>query len=207
MKKRISMILLFLLLFQLAACSSGKNGDANRLTKEGVAPYELTEQESYLLQSFGLGDGAKAISFLAPEQAVSMEVNVYFLGEDQQWEKRDGGSISLGTAVADAEQTSGIFTVKANPDHSLDIRVNGAGSMSFSTAPVPMEREDEVTAAAFLKEFQQIELGREIPVAIMVYDSGTEMSSFSAQDYFEQSKFEGMDLVQAVTLTFSAKGS
>jgi len=51
-------------------------------------------------------------------------------------------------------------------------------------------------------QFQGIEMDKEIPVAIMVYDSGTIMRSYSLQDYFEPSKFEGMDLVQVVTLTF-----
>jgi hypothetical protein len=54
----------------------------------------------------------------------------------------------------------------------------------------------------FLQEFQRIEMDKEIPVAFMVYDSGTIMRSYSLQDYFEPSKFEGMDLVQVVTLTF-----
>lgn len=34
---------------------------------------------------------------------------------------------------------------------------------------------------------------------------GTIMRSYSLQDYFEPSKFEGMDLVQVVTLTFRSE--
>lgn len=37
------------------------------------------------------------------------------------------------------------------------------------------------------------------------FKSGTIMRSYSLQDYFEPSKFEGMDLVQVVTLTFRSE--
>jgi len=56
-----------------------------------------------------------------------------------------------------------------------------------------------------LQEFQRIEMDNEIPIAFMVYDSGTIMRSYSLQDYFKPSIFEGMDLVQVVTLTFRSE--
>ncbi|MDE6220383.1 MAG: hypothetical protein K2G51_08170, partial [Lachnospiraceae bacterium] len=56
---------------------------------------------------------------------------------------------------------------------------------------------------SFLDSFQDIALNTEIPIAVMVYDSGTRMQSYTPQDYFEPSKFEEMDLVQVVTLEFS----
>ena len=56
----------------------------------------------------------------------------------------------------------------------------------------------------FLEEFREMELDEEAPVAVMAYDSGTRMRSFSTEDYFEPSKFEGIDLVQAVTLEFTS---
>ncbi len=57
----------------------------------------------------------------------------------------------------------------------------------------------------FLQEFPRIEIDKEIPIAFMVYDSGTIMRSYSLQDYFEPSIFEGMDLVQVVTLIFRSE--
>jgi len=58
---------------------------------------------------------------------------------------------------------------------------------------------------AYLPESQEIELNMEIPVAILVYDSGTTMRSYAPEQYFTPEDFEGMDLVQAVTLRFSDK--
>lgn len=39
----------------------------------------------------------------------------------------------------------------------------------------------------------------------MAYDDGSSMRSYTLQDYFYPSKFDGMDLVQVVTLTFTDK--
>ena len=54
-----------------------------------------------------------------------------------------------------------------------------------------------------MKEAQKIELGKEIPVSVLVYDNGNSMRSYTTEDYFEPEKFKYMDLVQAVTLEFS----
>ena len=55
----------------------------------------------------------------------------------------------------------------------------------------------------FLTEFQEIELGKEIPVALLVYADGRGMRNHSLQEYFEPQNFAGMELVQVVTLTFT----
>ena len=66
-----------------------------------------------------------------------------------------------------------------------------------------LDAETMASTKGFLQEFQKIEINKEIPVALMVYDSGTSMRSYSLKDYFDPSKFDGMDLVQVVTLTFA----
>lgn len=53
-----------------------------------------------------------------------------------------------------------------------------------------------------MKEAQKIELGKEIPVSVLVYDNGNSMRSYTTEDYFEPEKFKDMDLVQAVTSEF-----
>ena len=55
----------------------------------------------------------------------------------------------------------------------------------------------------FLESFENIELNAEIPVAVMLCGSGTRMPGCTPQDYFDPSKFEGIDFAQAVTLEFS----
>jgi hypothetical protein len=48
-----------------------------------------------------------------------------------------------------------------------------------------------------------IEINKEIPIAIMIYDTGVMMRAYSLEDFFSPSRFEKMNLVQAVTLTFT----
>lgn len=60
-----------------------------------------------------------------------------------------------------------------------------------------------VSFRGFLTEFEEVELNKEIPVPIMIYDNGTSMKTYCMDDFFFTSTFESVDLVQAVTLTFT----
>ncbi|HIT65474.1 MAG TPA: hypothetical protein IAC37_13725 [Candidatus Ventrimonas merdavium] len=88
----------------------------------------------------------------------------------------------------------------------MDFHISCAGQGSFSTEEITLEETPLGSTKSYLEEFLSIGLNQEIPVAVMVYDSGTEMKSYTPQDYFEPSVFQGMDLVQVVTVLFSEKG-
>src|SRR5690606_31936681 len=90
-------------------------------------------------------------------------------------------------------------------NYAIDFNINASGRASYKTDEIVLDTETMASTKGFLQKFQKIELNKEMPVAIMVYDSGTSMRSYSLQDYFDPSKFEGMDLVQVVTLTFTDK--
>lgn len=67
-------------------------------------------------------------------------------------------------------------------------------------------QEEDIVAftRTFLSRREKIVLNREIPVALLVYDQEGSMSGHALKDYFApETEFEGMSLVQAVTLTFS----
>lgn len=85
----------------------------------------------------------------------------------------------------------------------IEFHINMAGQGAFSTHSVDENEEYVAEGKAFLKEAQKIELGKEIPVAILVYDNGNSMNSYTTEDYFEPEKLKDMDLVEAVTLEFS----
>ena len=89
-------------------------------------------------------------------------------------------------------------------DLNININING-GRASYKTEKLTFDSEGIASTIRFLTEFNNIELNKEIPVAVMVYDSGSSIQSYSLQDYFEPSKFKGMDLAQFVTLTFTDK--
>lgn len=204
MKKAISVVIILLMVLILAACS-GKSDPSLALTKEGVAPYELSEREANLLQSLGIKDTSQIISFKAPKEAIALNVNVYRLGDDGKWVNYGGGGMSIGEEKEPVDLLLGSVSLQLRDNYSIAFNINsgGGGTASYKTDEITLDSSVIASAKGFLREYQSIELNKEIPVAIMVYDDGTSMKSYSLQDYFEPSRFEGMDLVQIVTLVFS----
>lgn len=202
MKRLISAVLLIMTVVMLGACSS-ETDRAKRLSKEGIAPYELSESEKYLLRSFGMEGTSQIIAFHAPKEAISLEVNVYRLGDDETWEIMGGGGLSIGTNREPIDQLIGTFTMQLRENHAIDFNVTAGGRASYKSDEIPLDSETAASLRCFLPQFQEIALNTEIPVALMVYESDADIRSYCLQDYFEPSKFAGMDLVQAVTLEFT----
>lgn len=184
-----------------SACANN-NGKLESLTKEGIAPCQLSNREILLLQSFNMEKTSHIIEFNAPAEAISLSVNIYQLNTGN-WDIIDGGAISIGDEREPINSLKGTFAMKINDDYTIDYIINCAGLASYKTKGLTVETEIASSANLFLQDFQEIEVNKEIPVALMVYDNGTSMRSFSLQDYFEPSVFEGMDVVRAITLTFS----
>ncbi len=204
MKRVFSIMLLLSIMVTLAACSS-ESDLPKTLDKEGIAPYELSESEKYILQSFNMDGTSQIISFNAPKAAIALNVTVYHLEEDETWSSIGGGGISIGTDRKPIDQLTGTFTMQLKENYSIDFVINAGGLASYKTDEILLDNEIMASVKGFLQKFQDITINKEIPVALMVYDSGTSMRSYSLQDYFEPSKFQGMDLVQVVTLEFSNK--
>lgn len=201
-KRFFSLILIFIIVMALVACSN-KTDSPKLLAKEGIIPYELSESEKYILQSFGIEGNSQIISFHAPKEAITLHVNVYRLGCGENWNNIGGGGISIGADRKPIDQLTGTFTMQLKENYAIDFNINSGGRASFKTDEIILDTETMVFTKGFLQELQKIEINKEIPVALMVYDSGTSMKNYSVQDYFEASNFDGMDLVQVVTLTFT----
>lgn len=200
MKRTILAVTLAGCLALLTACAG--SGELPRLpAKEGVAPYELSESEQYILEAFDMAGTSQILSFKAPEAAVALHINVCRLEEGGTWDRIGGGSILLGADRKPEDRLAGTFTMRLEEDHGMALTVTTRGRAAFRTEG--MGGGEMMSATLFLQEFQEIALNTELPVALLVYDSGTSMRSFSMEDYFEPAKFADMDLVQAVTLEFS----
>ncbi|WP_069999947.1 hypothetical protein [Cellulosilyticum sp. I15G10I2] len=204
MRKFFSVVLIVVMVIALAGCLGNKD-TSTLLNKEGIAPFKLTERESYLLQSFGMENNSQIITFNAPKEAITIEANVYRLNDRDDWESIGGGAMSLGNERIPVDKLTGTFTTLLNENYTIDFHINCSGRGSYTTNDIDVASEYMVSSKTFLREFQDIEINKEIPVAIMVYDSGPRMQSYSLQDYFEPSRFDQMDLVQVVTLTFTDK--
>lgn len=201
-KRLIGAVLLISVMVTLAACSN-KSDLPMTLDEEGIAPYELSDSEKYILQSFGMDGTSQIISFHAPKETNSLYVNVYRLEDNEMWRNIGGGGVSLGTDRKPEDQLTGTFAMQLKENYSIDFHINASGLASYQTDEISLDTEPTASVKGFLQKYQTIEMNKEIPVALMVYDSGTSMRSYSLQDYFEPSKFEGMDFVQVVTLEFS----
>ena len=205
MKRKILFPLILIIIAMVIVACSNTTDSPKLLTKEGITPYDLSESEKYILQSFGMEGNSQIISFHAPKEAITLNVNVYRLEVDKSWKSIGGGAVSIGTDREPIDQLTGTFTMQLKENYAIDFNINTSGRASFKTNEIILDAETMASTKGFLQEFQKIEINKEIPVALMVYDSGTSMRSYSLQNYFEPSKFDGMDLVQVVTLTFTDK--
>ena len=188
MKKLLSLFLVVIFLFSAGACSNHIENN-KILSKKGISPYQLTERETNLLSFFDLENKSQIIEFHAPDEAISLSVNVYRLGDDGRWENTDGGAISIGVEREPVKTMEGIFTMRLQEAYAIEFVINsGGGKASYKTKELVLETEATAACKAFLEEFCEIELNQELPVALMVYDSGTTMKSYSLQDYFEPEK-------------------
>lgn len=205
-KKRLfPLILIFAILTTLTGCTS-KTDTPKLLTREGIMPYELSDSEKYILQSFGMEGNSHIISFHAPKEAITLNVNVYKLEDGISWSSIGNAAVSIGAEREPVEQLIGTFTMQLKENYAIDININmNASIASYKTDEIILDTETMASTKDFLQEFQEIQINKEIPVALMIYDNGTSMQSHSLQDYFTPSRFDGMDLVQAVTLTFTDK--
>ena len=205
MKKLVSIFLLFITMIMTSVSCSKAESNFKLLDKEGIAPYELSDRDKYLLQAFNMDNNYQIISFKAPKEAVTLRVNVYSLKDGSNWENLGECAVSIGSEREADEQSAGTFTMLLKENYSMDININADGRASYKIGELTFDSEGISSTKRFLTEFHDIELNKEIPVAVMVYDSGSSIQSYSLQDYFEPSKFKGMDLAQFVTLTFTDK--
>ena len=203
MKRLFTVILSVLIMIVLFGCSP-RLGENERINKEGVYPYPLSESDTYLLESLDLEKNVNRISFKAPQAAKSLKVQSYVLDENGKWDTISELHILSGNNDNSQSELEGTFSMLLKDDYSIDMHITAKGRFSQKGSPLDIESEFLASSRGFLTEYEEIELNKEIPVTIMIYDNGS-INPYSMDDFFTPSTFEGMDLVQAVTLTFTGK--
>lgn len=200
MKKFFVLSLMMIVTIVLSACSNNA-GELKSLSKEGIAPYKFSENDTYLLDSLGIKMDTNIVTFKAPKAARGLNINAYVLNDDGTWKDAGGLGISLD-ADAD-ERLEGTFAMLLKDNFAIDFNIHTKARSSFKTEALDVDFETMASAKGFLTDFQKIEMNKEIPVALMVYDDGNSIRTYELEDFFSPSVFEGMDLVQVVTLTFT----
>lgn len=123
--KRLFSLTLTLATVFLLAAGSNTTDSPNAQVKEGIAPYELSENEKYVLQSFGMEDNAQILAFHAPEEATALQVNVYRLDENDHWITI--GNSEVSTDPDSHEQMTGNFTMQLKENFAIDFNINLTG--------------------------------------------------------------------------------
>lgn len=194
-----------LLCLALAAVLALLTGCGNQTPQAGstLEPYELSQDQEELLELLGLSDTVGVIKFTGPEEATALSIDTYAL-QDGQWQATGGGQISREEA---GEPWEGLAAIQSREDYSIGLRVRTEGiASSYTTDAAAPESDPQGWALQFLDEEMPIVLGEPIPVALFLYSGDGSLRTHALTDFADPAVFdgEGLALVQAVTLTFTA---
>lgn len=193
-----------LLCLALAVVLALLTGCGNQTPQAGSAlgPYELSQDQEELLELLGLSDTVGVIKFTGAEEATALSIDTYEL-QDGQWQATGGGQISREEA---GEPWEGLAAIQSREDYSISLRVRTEGIASYTTDAAAPESDPQGWALQFLDEETPIVLGEPIPVALFLYSGDGSLRTHALTDFADPAAFdgEGLALVQAVTLTFTA---
>ena len=196
-KARLLCLALAVVLALLTGC-----GSQTPQAGSSLGPYELSQDQKELLELLGLSDRVGVIKFTGPEEATALSIDTYEL-QDGQWQATGGGQISWEEA---GEPWEGLAAIQSREDYSIGLRVRTEGIASYTTDAAAPESDPQGWALQFLDEETPIVLGEPIPVALFLYSGDGSLRTHALTDFADPAAFdgEGLALVQAVTLTFTA---
>lgn len=199
--RKIIAVMLCVCVLAFAGCSNTEDTTdkdtaaqgAKYLEKEGIAPYDLSEGEEYILNVMNIKKDALLVSYNAAENSKMLMVRVYNLN-DGQWDETG----NLAFVIAD-DNKQGTISIMEKDNYVLEL-----STISAYTESEKIDDENEYVQSqkTVINDFQNIELNKEIPVAIYINDSDTAGVPIELSEFSDPSNFEGIDLVRAVTFEF-----
>ena len=199
--RKIIAVMLCVCVLAFAGCSNTEDTTdkdtaaqgAKYLEKEGIAPYDLSEGEEYILNVMNIKKDALLVSYNATENSKMLMVRVYNLN-DGQWDETG----NLTFVIAD-DNKHGTISIMEKDNYVLELSTISASAKSEK---IDDENEYVQSQKTVINDFQNIELNKEIPVAIYIHDSDTAGVPIELSEFSDPSNFEGIDLVRAVTFEF-----
>lgn len=199
--RKIIAVMLCVCVLAFAGCSNTEDTTdkdtaaqgAKYLEKEGIAPYDLSEGEEYILNVMNIKKDTLLVSYNATENTKMLMVRVYNLN-DGQWDEIG----NLAFVIAD-DNKHGTISIMEKDNYVLELSTISASAKSEK---IDDENEYVQSQKAVINDFQNIELNKEIPVAIYINDSDTAGVPIELSEFSDPSNFEGIDLVRAVTFEF-----
>lgn len=203
-KKKVILIMTFIIVL-LTLWSLVKSEESiGKMYREGIEPFKLSESNKYILRSLDPLDNTQIIKFKAPKEAINMDINVYKLDKNNQWELIHSTGTGIGEDRQPIDQLEGTLTMQLMENQSIYFNtIIGGGSVSVTTSEVILDKTQKLSAKEFMKKFSNIEVDKEIPIAIMISSSGNTIRVFDLNSYYDVSRFQGLDFVQVVTLKFT----
>ena len=199
--RKIIAVMLCVCVLAFAGCSNTEDTTdkdtaaqgAKYLEKEGIAPYDLSEGEEYILDVMNIKKDALLVSYNATENSKMLMVRVYNLN-DVQWDETG----NLTFVIAD-DNKHGTISIMEKDNYVLELSTISASAKSEK---IDDENEYVQSQKTVINDFQNIELNKEMPVAIYINDSDTAGVPIELSEFSDPSNFEGIDLVRAVTFEF-----
>lgn len=199
--RKIIAVMLCVCVLAFAGCSNTEDTTdkdtaaqgAKYLEKEGIAPYDLSEGEEYILDVMNIKKDTLLVSYNATENSKMLMVRVYNLN-DGQWDEIG----NLAFVIAD-DNKHGTISIMEKDNYVLELSTISASAKSEK---IDDENEYVQSQKAVINDFQNIELNKEIPVAIYINDSDTAGVPIELSEFSDPSNFEGIDLVRVVTFEF-----
>lgn len=193
MKKFLISILSISIFFTLVGCSS-------LIDKGIVKSYKLDKDDKLILNLLNLEREAKIMSFKPPKKAKKLLVTFSKLNKDGNWETISDTEVNLDKEWGIKEEGYLSILIK---DKSL-IEANILTDSKF-TINIPSHFNDDnvlVSSRKFLDDFTRIEINKDLPVGIFLYNKDTFIPAYSLSNYFDTERFKNISYVEAISLKF-----
>jgi len=199
-KRYISLLLAALMALSLAGC--GAKDDKKTEGDMTVRPAQLSEEENALVELLGVELGNYHIFDFQVEGAKSVQIAAYELVGDE-WSPVTAGG---GTFIQEGAGRIALMFGKMNEGVSVRYQgENGGGGTKF--AMPGGDSAGMFYATSTLTSSTPVELEQEVPLAIQIATTQSEIHSYDVQ-YFgmprEYAK-HGYEHVYAITVTFSGQ--
>jgi len=195
LRKTITVIMTLLILITVSACT------AEQAPQMYIERAKLTEQEQDIVNLLGADVNQLIYDFKLDETVKSVSINTYEL-RDGEWVLINGGG---GLQFTDTEGRASIDFDSL--DEGLRIAIQSESNSSATAYTKDIEDDDSLIsrATSSLSDRTEIEYDKEIPLAVQIASSKSEVISYSVE-YFstpEEYAKHGYENVYAVTIIFS----
>ncbi|MBQ8201531.1 MAG: hypothetical protein IJZ74_07170 [Clostridia bacterium] len=200
MKRRLSLLLIVSFLLLLTACSKPVADGTDSYIGRAV----MTETETELVRLLGDHYPQQIFDFSVPETVKSMRVRVVRLVDDQWVQVSGGGTIGMTYAGRKGRIALDYDTL----DGDVKVSVQNDGAI-FRMDHKALEQHDTTglaSAQTWLGNAVEIIPGKEIPLALQVFSSQSEIPLAGMDCFDAPEKYAGHEYVYAVTVTFSEQG-